>query len=448
VKKPVVLLFVLVLLLLWPASAVLADGPRINTDTGQIFVEEDVTLQPGETFEGDLGIFDGDLTMPRGSVITGDVFVTNGDVEIAGRVEGDVAVISGDLHLADSGVVEGDAFVMSGDAQIAGRVGSDMSVMFGDMELESSAVVERDLMVMSGSLHRHEGSQVRGDEMPEIEFPNLPLFREMPRGTERPRIPERIEIPPVPEMPELPEVPEVPAVPPIPHRVDQPNFGDQVGRFVGRVFAISFMSMLFVGVGLLVVFVWPRHTHRVSSCIAAMPLQSFVLGLLTFVIAAFAEALAMVLMIIIILVAAAFISTVILIPIGLLLILLSVLVLLPVPIALAGGIILGWVALAELVGRKAIKLLNAGYVQPLGATLVGLIITVPIAALLWIVSPLCCGWPFIILFTSVGLGAVFHTRFGTQPCQKPVPAGAQEVLPPGAMDEEAGLPDEETGGTP
>jgi hypothetical protein len=285
--------------------------------------------------------------------------------------------------------------------------------------------------------------------MPEIDFPRLPLFREMPHNPERPHMPERMEIPPIPEMPELPEVPEVPAVPPIPHRVDgSDTFGQQVGRFVGRVFAISFMSMIFVGMGLLIVFVWPRHTHRVSNCIAAMPLQSFVLGLLTFIIAAFAEALAMVLMIIIILVAAAFISTVILIPIGLLLILLSVLVLLPVPIALAGGIILGWVALAELVGRKAIKLLNAGYVQPLGATLVGLIITVPIAALLWIVSPLCCGWPFIILFTSVGLGAVFHTRFGTQPCQKPASAGDQDLLPAAAMDEEAGLPDEETGGTP
>ena len=439
-KKPVVLLCVLVLLLLWPASAVLADGPRINTDSGQIFVEEDVTLRPGETFEGDLGIFDGDLTMPRGSTVTGDVFVTNGDVEIAGTVEGDVAVISGDLHLVEGGVAEGDAFVMSGDAQIAGRVEGDMSVMFGDMELESTAVVERDLMVMSGSLHRHEGAQVHGDEMPEIAFPHLPLFREMPER------PERLEIPPVPE---VPEIPDVPAVPPVPHHEVRPDtFGQQVGSFVGRVFAISIMSMLFVGVGLLVVFVWPRHTHRVSSCIAAMPLQTFVLGLLTFVIAAVAEALAMVLMIIIILVAAAFISTVILIPIGLLLILLSVLVLLPVPIALAGGIVLGWVALAELVGRRAIKLLNAGYVQPLGATLVGLIITVPIAALLWLISPLCCAWPFIILLTSVGLGAVFHTRFGTQPCQKPAPAGDQELLPAAAMDEEAGLPDEEAGGTP
>jgi cytoskeletal protein CcmA (bactofilin family) len=445
VKKPVVLLCVLVLLLLWPASAVLADGPRINTDNGQIFVEEDVTLRPGETFEGDLGIFDGDLTMPRGSAVTGDVFVTNGDVEIAGTVEGDLAVISGDLSLAESGVVEGEAFVMSGDAQIAGRVGGDMSVMFGDMELDSTAVVERDLMVMSGNLHRHEGAQVQGDEMPEIAFPHLPLFREMPERPERPRMPERMEIPPVPEVPEMPEVPTVPS---IPHREVRPDtFGQQVGRFVGRVFAVSIMSMLFVGLGLLVVFVWPRHTHRVSSCIAAMPLQSFVLGLLTFVIAAFAEALAMVLMIII-LVAAAFISTVILIPIGLLLILLSVLVLLPVPIALAGGIVLGWVALAELVGRKVIKLLNAGYVQPLGATLVGLIVTVPIAALLWIISPLCCAWPFIILLTSVGLGAVFHTRFGTQPCQKPAPAGDRDLLPAAAMDEEAGLPDEEAGGTP
>jgi hypothetical protein len=176
-----------------------------------------------------------------------------------------------------------------------------------------------------------------------------------------------------------------------------------------------------------------------------MPLQALGIGLLTFIIAAFLEALAVVVMILIILVAAALIATVILIPIGLLLILLSVLVLLPVPLALAGAMVLGWVGVAEVVGRKVLEVLRVRSVTPLGAVIAGLLLTVPVAATLWMAKPLCCAWPFIILLTSVGLGAVIHTRFGTQSCNGAATAAVPEVLPIEAMDEEAGQPDNATG---
>jgi hypothetical protein len=96
----------LALLLLWPASAVLADGPRIQADGGRIFVNEDVTLQAGEVFQGDLGVFDGNLTVPQDSIVRGDVFLTNGDARIAGRIDGDLAVIAGGLVLEQAGRVE------------------------------------------------------------------------------------------------------------------------------------------------------------------------------------------------------------------------------------------------------------------------------------------------------------------------------------------------------
>jgi hypothetical protein len=308
-----------------------------------------------------------------------------------------------------------------------------VSVMFGDIELRRSAVLDGDVVVLSGSLDREAGAQVRGQEMREIPLPNIPLIPERPR---------------VPEVPTAPEVPQRTPLPPSVPRVLAETPGQQFGRFVGRVLAAGFFSLIFVALGVLIVFFWPRPTHRVSDCIAALPVQSFFLGLLTFLIAAVLEALAMVLMILIILVAAALISTVILIPIGLLLILLSVLVLLPVPLALVGGMVLGWVALAELVGRGVVKLLKAGYVRPLGATLVGLLVTVPVAAILWMAKPVCCAWPFIILLTSVGLGAVIHTRFGRQSCRPSKPAAEPALLPAEAMDEEAGEPDVPPGGTP
>lgn len=427
-RKKGLWLGLLVLLLLLPASAVCADGPTQKVDGGRIFVDEDVSLEPGETFKGDMGIFSGNLTVPAGSSVDGDVFVTNGDAEVGGQISGSLTVISGDLWLRESGVAQGGVFTMNGDQEIAGRVGGDLSVMFGDSKMLKSAVVQGDVVVLSGSLEREAGAQVLGEELREIPLPQLPFLR------------ERLTEPDLPRVPETPEVPRTPTIPQVPRvRAETPARG--FGTFVGRVLTAGFFSLIFVALGLLIVFVWPRATHRVSDCIAAMPVQSFALGLLTFLIAAVLEALAMVLMILIIVVAATLIGTVILIPIGLLLILLSVLVLLPVPLALAAAMVLGWVGLAELVGQKVVQLLKAGQVRSLGATLVGLLVTVPVAAILWVAKPVCCAWPFVILLTSIGLGAVFHTRFGKQGCRQSKPSTEQELLPVEAMDEEAGEPD-------
>jgi cytoskeletal protein CcmA (bactofilin family) len=427
------MLGVLVLLLLLPTSVVLADGSTSRFDDGQIFVDEDVALEPGETFNGDLGVFDGSLVVPQGSTVNGDVFVTNGYVDLAGRVNGSLAVINGDLTLAQTARVRGDLFGMSGDQEVAGQVQGDLSVMFGDLVLRSTAVVEGDVMVLSGSLERETGAQVLGDEMPEIPLPPIPF------------VPERLErrdLPGIPPLPEVPEVPEwTPPTPPQPPQFHRETLGQRIGRFVGRSVAIGFVSLVFIAVGLLMVFIWPRATRRVSDCIAALPLQSFGLGLLTFLIAVVLEVLAVVLMILIILVAAVMIGTVLLIPIGLLLILLSVLVLLPVPLGMIAATVLGWIGLAELIGQRVLKVLGVGNATPAGAVLAGLLVTVPLTGVFWLFAPLCCAWPFIILLTSVGVGAVIHTRFGTQSCRQSGGAGETYALPLDAMDEELGQPD-------
>jgi cytoskeletal protein CcmA (bactofilin family) len=398
-----------------------------------------VALEPGETFRGDLGVFNGNLTVPQGSTVNGDVFVTNGDADIAGRVNGSLAVINGDLTLAQTGRVRGDLFGMSGDQEVAGYVDGNLSVMFGDLELRSTAVIEGDMMVMSGSFDRETGARVLGDELPEIPLPPIPFV------PERPELADLPEMPPLPELPEMPEVPEVPEwtppAPPQPPQFHRETLGHRIGRFVGRSMAVGFLSLVFIAVGLLIVFIWPRATRQVSDCIAALPLQSFGLGLLTFLIAVVLEVLAVVLMILIILVAAVLIGTVILIPIGLLLILLSVLVLLPVPLAMIGAMILGWVGLAELIGHRVLKVFGVGNAAPVGAVLAGLLVTVPLTGLLWLLAPLCCAWPFVILLTSIGVGAVIHTRFGTQSCRQPSGPGETYALPLDAMDEEIGQPD-------
>jgi cytoskeletal protein CcmA (bactofilin family) len=417
----------LVVLVIGPASIAYAGAPGIvQSDGGRIFVDEDVALEPGETFAGDLGVFNGDLTVPRDSTVNGSVFVADGDADVAGLIKGDLAVLGGDLDLSDSGRVRGDVFTMSGSHKVAGQVNGDLSSMFGDMELGSAALVNGDLLVISGRLERDPGAQVQGDELSELRLPEVPLLREQPRVREVPDLPE------VPAQPEwAPRVPQSPAE----------TLGSRVGRFLGRMVSAGLMSLLFVAAGMLIVIVWPKHTRRVAECISAVPAQSFGLGLLTFVIAAVLEVVAVVLMVVIILVAAALISTVLLIPVGLLLILLSGLVLLPVPVILAGAVILGWVSLAETLGRKALAVVKVENVRPLGAVLVGLLLTVSLAATLWVIEPLCCAWPFIILLTSIGVGGVIHSRFGRQPCWGVDMSVSEDALPLEAMDEELGQPD-------
>lgn len=412
-------LWLVIMLLLWPATTVFADDPVVTYDGGRIFVGEDVSLEPGETFDGDLGIFDGTLTMPESSSVNGDVFVTSGDADIAGRVNGNLAIIGGDLVLAETSRVTGDVFGLSAGLDVAGYVEGNLSTLLGDMELRGTAVVKGDLLVTPGDFEREEGAQVQGDVVHEFSIPEIPFLQRQPKDV----------------------TPWTPT--PLP-RLGRPNpepVGQRIGRFVGRAVSAMFLGLVFIAVGALVVFVWPRATRQVADCIATLPVQSFGLGLLTYLLAAGLEALAAVLMILIILLATALIGTVILLPVGLLLIILSGLVLLPVPLVLAGAMVLGWVGLAILIGERVLKALRIQDAAPLGKAFVGLLITVGLATLLWVIQPACCAWPFVILLTSVGLGAAFHTRFGRQSCRAAKTGAEPDLLPPEAMDEEAGQPD-------
>jgi hypothetical protein len=438
-SKRISWVLLLALLLLLPTATAFADQPGWQLDGGQIFTDEDVSLKPGETFDGDLGVFNGDLDMPAGSTVNGDVFVANGDARVGGRVNGSLAVIDGDLDLTSDGWVAGDVFGLGGKQEAAGHVRGNLAAVFGDMTLRSTAVVEGDLLVAPGNLQRETGAQVLGEQVDNLTLPRLPVI------PGRSRVPEVPQLTPLP-VPELPQR-TLPTVP-VPLRPATETVGARVGHFVGRLFSAGFLSVVLIVLGLLIVVVWPRASRRVADCVAMMPAQSFGLGLLTFLIAACLEVLVMVLMIVLVLVAAALIGTVILIPVGLLLILLSMLLLLPVPLALAGAMVLGWVGLADFLGSRVLKILRANEVKPLGATLVGLLITVLLAAVLWILKPLCCAWPFILLLTSVGLGAVVHTRFGREDCRAAqvtatptAPPAEEEALPAEAMDDEAGRPD-------
>ncbi len=426
-RKNGVWLALLALLFLWPAAVVLADDPDRSTggyewnfDDGKTVFNEDVTIKQGEVVDGDLGVFNGNLTLEEGSVVNGDVFVANGKVQAAGRVNGNLAVVKGDLVVAQTCWVTGEIFGMGGTREIAGHVDGNLSGLFGKTLLRSTAVVGGDVVGGPGDLILEPGAQI-GGQVEEIPAPSLPFME------------------PKSEISEL-------TPPPLPEQLwDEPDtLGQRIGGFVGRMLSAIVLSLVLLAAGALIVAIWPRPTRRVANCIADLPLRSLGLGLLTFLIAAALEVLALILLALIGVVSAALMATVILIPVGLLLIVLGVLLLAVVPLALAVGMLLGWVALAELVGHKVLTALKVQRITPLAAVVIGLLATVWLPAVLWLIEPCCLAWPAVILLTSLGLGAVILTRFGTRNCLPTTPPAspvAADTLPADVMDQEAGQPD-------
>ena len=427
-RKNVVWSALLLLLLLWPASAVWADDPDRSTggyewnyDDGKTFFNEDVIIKQGEIVDGQLGIFNGTLKMEEGSIVNGEVFVFNGSATVAGRVNGDLAVIRGDLVIAPAGWVAGELFGMGGKREIAGHVDGNLSGLFGETILRSTAVVGGDVLGGPGNLILDPGAQVGGqvEEFDSLDLPFIEPETELPEVTP----------PPLPEIP-----------------LDRPHstVGQRVGNFVGRMVLAMVLSLMLLVVGAIIAVIWPRPTQQVSKCIATLPLRSLGLGLLTFLIAAALEVLAIVLLAVLAVVSAALMATVILIPVGLVLLLLGMLLLAVVPVALAVGMLLGWVALADLVGQKILAALKTQKITPLAAVIVGLLATVWLPALLWSIQSCCLAWPVVILLTSLGLGAVILTRFGTRHClpgSRPASPAEPPVLPASEMDQEAGQPD-------
>jgi cytoskeletal protein CcmA (bactofilin family) len=110
----VVLVSLLVLATIGATPVHAQEGAR---GAGQIVFGRNVSLEAGETVDGDLVLFGGNLTAGADSRILGDAVVFGGNVVIAGQVNGDVTAIGGNVHLAATARVQGDASALGGRVQ-------------------------------------------------------------------------------------------------------------------------------------------------------------------------------------------------------------------------------------------------------------------------------------------------------------------------------------------
>src|SRR5687768_353614 len=119
-------LFLLMTLLLTPASPAYAQGP--NPGGGQVLFGRNYTLESGDTFEGDLVVFGGNVTIEEDASLNGNLVVIGGTITSNGETKGDVVVVGGQVSLEESALVTGDVVTVGGQltqaegAKIQGEV--------------------------------------------------------------------------------------------------------------------------------------------------------------------------------------------------------------------------------------------------------------------------------------------------------------------------------------
>jgi cytoskeletal protein CcmA (bactofilin family) len=133
------MLMVLALVFL-PTGAVFAQGP--GPDGGRVVFGQNLTIDSGDIFTGDLIVFGGNVTVAEDAKLDGNLVVFGGQVTSDGEVDGDVVMIG------------------------------------GQVSLEQHARVTGDVVTVGGQLERAEGAVIEGEVVnnvkPVITIPNLP----------------------------------------------------------------------------------------------------------------------------------------------------------------------------------------------------------------------------------------------------------------------------------
>src|SRR6266545_4976709 len=147
-------LFILLALLLMPATSAYAQGP--NPDSGgRVIFGSNYTVESGDTFNGDLVVFGGNVTIEEDANLNGNLVVIGGTVKSNGETKGDVVVVGGQVNL------------------------------------EKAALVTGDLVTIGGQLERAEGAKIEGDVVNNV-APNItfPSGRIPPTAPDAPTVPD------------------------------------------------------------------------------------------------------------------------------------------------------------------------------------------------------------------------------------------------------------------
>lgn len=143
--RPGVAIVAVAVLMLLAATIVLAQESFLS---GKVRVGQSITVASGETWDGDLYLFAGTVTMD--GTVDGDLVAFGGTVHVNGTVTGDVLASGGQLEIA--GTVDGDVRVAGGQVTVSGPVGEDVLAAGGQAQLSSGGSVGGDLIISGGQV--------------------------------------------------------------------------------------------------------------------------------------------------------------------------------------------------------------------------------------------------------------------------------------------------------
>lgn len=133
------------LLCIMAAGLVLGKGVLLD---GKLRTGDTVIVAAGETWEGDLYLLGGRVTVD--GTIDGDLTALGGQVEINGTVTGDVLAAAGTISL--DGTVEGDLRIAGGQLHVGGEVGEDVAAAGGQITVERGGTIGGDLIATGGQI--------------------------------------------------------------------------------------------------------------------------------------------------------------------------------------------------------------------------------------------------------------------------------------------------------
>ncbi len=285
----------------------------------------------------------------EGRVVIGTSFT----LKSGETLTGDLVIIGGQAVIEQGAVVQGDSVVIGGNLQLDGQVDGNAVVIGGLVSLGDQASLAGDAVTIGGTVWRAPGARIGGNIVSNFPPPTL----EFPGGNATTAQP----LPP------------------------QPRFNFDFG-LLGRL-AWNFFLAVVLGIVavLLTVFLHPQ-LDRVARAVAAQPVITGSIGVLTVIVAPLAA-----------------------------LLLAVTIILSPLAFALAFIVALAWlfgiVALGLEVGDRFSKAIHRTWEPALTAGLGTFLLSL---AVMTVSLVPCIGWLAPAVLGMMGLGAVVVTVFGTR----------------------------------
>lgn len=307
------------------------------------------------------------LTFAQGPELGGEARVVVGnDLTLAeGEViDQDVVVFGGSFTMEDGSEVAGDVVVLGGNVEINGEVKGDVAGIGGNVEIEEDAIIKGNVISMGGSIEIDEDANISGS---------------VTDGFSGAPTPKTVE--------------------PVSEQRTHFSFFRLIGTLIGDGIEDIFMALIMSGLSLLILLFFPLHIKTIKETLTSAAPISFTLGIITFA-ATFALIFLLVLF------------SWLLIPIcGIFIVVL----------AWAVAVLTGWVVVGQLLGKRIFEYVSPNKYTETSATLLGVALLTLVTQMPLVDELPLIGWMFgvagfliAVLASSMGLGAVVLSRFGTQ----------------------------------